>query len=185
MTRLTTALLIGYLLLQASTALGAEIIGPEVQLVDDEVFASARLVLDEKSLLDLKNGIAKEITFYVDLYRVWNIWPDEFIAGKKIIKTLKNDSIRKECIAISFDGMTSIRKRFKDLDSMLNWALSLKEVQVVNTKELEPSKYFVRITAESHVRSLPPVIGYLLFFIPEMEFKISKDSPPFTIGGEQ
>ncbi|HAM53854.1 MAG TPA: hypothetical protein DCP92_25345 [Nitrospiraceae bacterium] len=183
MTRITTVLLIGYFLLHASTALGAEIIGPDVQLIDGEVLASTGLLLDEKSLLDLKNGIAKELTFYIDLYRVWNLWPDEFITGKKIIKTLKSDPVRKECVATSFDGTTSIRKRFTDLDSMLTWTLNLKGVQIANTKELEPSKYFVRITAESHLRSFPPVIGYLLFFIPEMEFKITKDSAPFTIGG--
>jgi hypothetical protein len=66
---------------------------------------------------------------------------------------------------------------------MLTWALSVTGVQIIHIKELEPAKYFVRITVESHARSLPTVIGYLLFFVSEMEFKITKDSPPFTIGG--
>ena len=38
-----------------------------------------------------KNGIAKEITFYIDLFRVWNMWPDEFVLGKTIVKTLRVD----------------------------------------------------------------------------------------------
>ncbi|MGD0886446.1 MAG: DUF4390 domain-containing protein [Thermodesulfovibrionales bacterium] len=183
MTRIAGALLIGFFLFQASTAYGADITGPDVQLIDDEVLASAELSLDETNLLDLKNGVGKEITFYVDIYRVWHMWPDEFIAGKKIIRTLKSDPVKKEFIATSFDGTTLIQKRFKDLDSMLTWTLSINGVQIIHIKELEPAKYFVRITVESHARSLPPVIGYLLFFVSEMAFKITKDSSPFTIGG--
>ena len=36
--------------------------------------------------MTLKRGISKEITFYIDLFKVWNIWPDEFIAGRKIVR---------------------------------------------------------------------------------------------------
>jgi hypothetical protein len=65
---------------------------------------------------------------------------------------------------------------------MLNWALSIKSQQVTHLKELEPANYFVRVSVESRLRSLPPVIGYLLFFVPEKEFKVRADSPPFPVG---
>ncbi|GAB4422427.1 MAG: hypothetical protein OHK0032_17920 [Thermodesulfovibrionales bacterium] len=162
---------------------GAEIVGPEVRLANNEVSVMTGLVLDGKNIDELKNGVSKEITFYIDLFRVWKIWPNEFIAGKKLIKTLRCDPIKKEYTATSFDGATLIKKRFRDFDSMLGWALNLKDIKLINIKEIEPSDYFVRVTVESRLRNLPPVIGYLLFFVPEKEFKVTKDSPAFAIGG--
>lgn len=161
---------------------GAEISMPELHFANDEMFVSATLTLDEKGLADLKNGVEKEFTFYLDVYRVWNVWPDEFVTGKKIQRILTADPVRKEYVATSFDGATRLKKRFRDFDSMLNWALSIKSQQVTHLKELEPANYFVRVSVESRLRSLPPVIGYLLFFVPEKEFKVRADSPPFPVG---
>jgi len=50
-------------------------------------------------------------------------------------------------------------------------------------REIEPGQYFVRVTIESKIRKLPPVIGYLLIFLSENEFKIVKDSGFFAIEG--
>jgi hypothetical protein len=47
---------------------------------------------------------------------------------------------------------------------------------------MEPGTYFVRVSAESKIRKLPPVIGYFMIFLPENEFKITKDSSFITIG---
>ena len=161
---------------------GAELGVPEVQIASDEILVSAALTLDEKGLADLKNGVEKELTFYLDLYRVWNVWPDEFITGKKIRKILTADPVKKEYVATSSDGITRIKKRFRDFASMLSWALTINSREVTHLKELEPANYFVRVSVESRLRSLPPVIGYLLFFVPEKEFKVKADSPPFPVG---
>jgi hypothetical protein len=172
-----------FLLILPFSVFGAEITGPDVRLMDNEIVVTTGLVLDDKNLNDLKNGISKEITIYIDLFRVWKIWPDEFMAGKKFVRTLKSDPVKKEHIATSFDGTTLIEKRFKDFDSMLKWTLNIKDLKLLNTKELEPSEYFIRATAESRLRKLPPVIGYMLFFVPEKEFKVTRDSSFFTAGG--
>lgn len=161
---------------------GSEITNPEVRVVNDEVLVTTGLSLDEKSLNDLINGISKEITFYIDLFKVWDVWPDEFISGKKFVRTLRSDPIKKEFVATSFDGATLIEKRFRTLDSMIAWALNIRNLKIINTKELEPAGYFVRITLESRIRKLPPVIGYLLFFVPEKDYKLTKDSRLFNIG---
>lgn len=160
----------------------ADIIGPEVKIVNNEIRITSGLLADEKQSLDLKNGISKEITFYVDLFRVWNMWPDEFVIGKTIVKTLRSDPIKKENVATSFDGVTIIERRFNELDSMLKWALNITDLKLTSIAELEPDAYFIRITVESRIRKLPPVISYMFFFVPEKEFKIVKDSPTFNIG---
>ena len=153
--------------------------------MNEEIVVSTGLALDEKNISDLKNGIAKEITFYIDLFRFWRMWPDEFIAGKKIVKTLRSDPIKKEYTATTFDGTTLIEKRFKRFDSMLDWTLTIKDLKLINIKELQPSNYYVKVTVESRLRQLPPVIGYLLFFVPEKDFKLSKDSLPLGTGTEK
>lgn len=184
MTRIILFLTLFPLLFSPLMASGSEIAvsGPEARVVNSELLVTTGLSLDDRNLADLKKGIAKEITFYVDLFRVWKTWPDEFIAGKKLVKTLWSDPIKKEHIATSFDGATLIEKRFRNFDSMLNWTLNLKDLKLINTRELQPSDYFVKVTVISRLRSLPPVIGYLLFFVPEKEFKVLKDSAVLTVG---
>lgn len=160
----------------------AEIIGPETKIINNEIYVTTGVTLAEKQLQDLKNGIAKEITFHIDLFRVWKMWPDEFVLGKTIVKTLKADPVKKEYIATSLDGMTLIEKRFKELDSLLNWSLNIRDLKLTNIRELETDDYFIRITVESRLRRLPPVISYLFFFVPEKEFTKVKDSPRFRVG---
>ncbi len=166
---------------KANVARAADIIGPDVRLIDNEIIVSTALTLDEKIMEELKKGISKEITLYVDLFRIWSMWPDEFITGKKIVNTMSVDTIKGEYEAMSYDGITFIKKRFKDFDSMLRWALNIRDIKVADIKGLEKSDYFIRVTAESRLRKLPPVIGYLLFFVPERDFRIVKDSPKFSV----
>lgn len=177
--------LFSLLVMPLRSAFGAEVIGPEAKMTNNEITVTTGLVLDEKNLNDLKNGISKEITFYVDLFRAWRMWPDEFIAGKKIVKTLWCDPIKKEYIATSFDGATLVEKRFKNFESMIIWTLNIKDLRLISTKELEQSDYFVKVTVESRLRKLPPVIGYLLFFVSEKDFRIVKDSHRLPAGGER
>lgn len=185
MARIILSLALLSLFLMPLNALGAEIIGPDARVINDEIVASTGLALDEKNIGDLKNGISKEITFHVDLFRVWRLWPNEFITGKKIVKTLQSDPIKKEYTATTFDGATLVEKRFKRFDSMLDWTLNIKDLKLINVKELQPADYYVKVTVESRLRQLPPVIGYLLFFVPEKEFKLSKDSASLVAGSEK
>ena len=185
MARIILSLAFLSLFLMLLNASGAEIIGPDARVTNDEIVVSTGLALDEKNVDDLKNGISKEITFYIDLFRVWRMWPNEFIAGKKIVKTLRSDPIKKEYTATTFDGATLTEKRFKRFDSMLDWTLTIKDLKLINIKELQSSDYYVKVTVESRLRELPPVIGYLLFFVSEKDFKLSKDSPSLSTGTEK
>jgi hypothetical protein len=171
-----------FLLFSYSLSVAAEITGPEVRFKDNEIFVTTSLSLDEKYIDELKNGIDKQYIFYIDVFRVWNVWPDEFILGKTITKTLKCDPVKSEYIATSGDGSILIKKRFKSFGPMLKWAVSIENLRLANTQEFKPGKYYVRVTVESKIRKLPPVIGYFLIFLPENEFKIKKDSSFFTIG---
>jgi len=170
------------LLFSSSVSSAADIAGPEVKTQGNEIYVTTSLSLDEKQLNELRNGIKKEYGFYIDIFRVWKLWPDEFVLSRSFVRSLRSDPVKMEFIATSTDGNTQIKKRFKSFESMLQWALSFENLNLVHIRDLEPGTYFVRVTVESKIRKLPPVIGYFMVFIPENEFKIKKDSPYFTIG---
>jgi len=174
--------LLSLLLLTYFPAQAAEVIGPEVKVQDREIYVSTGLSLDENYLEELRNGVTKEFRFYIDLFRVWNMWPDEFILSRSFIRTLTSDPVKMEYTATSGDGNMITKKRFKSFDSMLQWALTVSNLKLANGRDLEPGVHFVRVTIESRIRKLPPVIGYFIIFLPENEFKIKKDSPFITIG---
>ena len=174
--------LLSLLFLTYTPAQAAEVIGPEVKVQDGEIYVSTSLSLDENYLEELRNGVTKEFRFYIDLFRVWNMWPDEFILSRSFIRTLTSDPVKMEYTATSGNGNMVTKKRFKSFDSMLQWSLGIGNLKLANVRDLEPGVYFVRATIESRIRKLPPVIGYFIIFLPENEFKIKKDSPFITIG---
>jgi hypothetical protein len=175
-------IIIGFLLCAVSSSVAAEINGPEVKMQGNEIHATASLLLEDKYLQEIRNGIKKEFRFYIDIFRVWNVWPDEFVSSKSFTRIIRSDPVKTEFIATSSDGNTQIKKRFKSLESMLKWALSFDDLKLANVHDLDPGVYFVRVTVESKIRQLPPVIGYFMIFLPENEFKIRKDSSSFSIG---
>lgn len=159
----------------------AAISGPDIVRNGDDVIVSSALLLDKEYESDIKNGLSKEIIFYIDLFRVWEKWPDEFVLGEQLTQTLRCDPVKKEYIATSLKGTRMVEKRFSNCDDLMNWALTIKDFKLLNTAELESSEYFVRVTVESRLMKLPPFIDMLLFFVKETEFKIYKDSRPFKI----
>jgi len=164
-----------------AAAFGQTISGPEVKLNGGEVYATFALDLEAKYVGEIRDGIEKELKFYIDLFRVWKVWPDEFVTGKLYVRTLRADPIKSEFVATSLNGNVLIERRFRSFESMLKWTLSFKDVKLGNTRELGPGQYFVKVTVESKVRKLPPVIGYFIIFLSENDFKVSKDSTVFTV----
>ena len=179
--KILSLLVLFELLTFVRTGTAAEITEISYRLANNELYVSTAVRLDQKIVDELSDGLTKEFTFYIDLFRVWHIWPDEFVLGQKIITTLKSDPIKREYIATRVSGNIYLKKRFNDLEAMINWTMDLPEIKLTNVKELETGTYFVKVTAESRIRTLPPVIGYLLFFVPDKDFSISKNSNRFEI----
>ena len=185
MSRIFSILLLVVAVFCPSAAESQIVAGPEVKLVNNDLIVSFSLGLPDKSLEAIRVGVDKELKFYIDLFRMWKIWPDEFVLGKAYVKTLKVDPIKKEYIATSGDGSVLTEKRFKSFESMMEWVVVFRDLKLTNIRELEPGQYFVRITVESKIRNLPPVIGYLFIFVSENEFRIMKNSTVLTIEGSR
>ncbi len=174
-------LFICLLLFTAVPGFAIEISGVDIKIHNNDIYVTTSVKPDQRFMDDMNNGLSKEFAFYIDLFRVWGVWPDEFVTGRKFVRVLKSNPIKREYVASSIDGNVQLEKRFKDLESMIEWVMNIGDSKLTNTKELEPGSYFVKVSVESRIRKLPPVIGYLLFFVPEKELSISKNSAPFQI----
>lgn len=151
---------------------------------NNELYVTTSINPEAKFTENISEGISKELTFFIDLFRVWKIWPDEFVRGKTITRILKSDPIKREYYALNIEGNITVEKRFKDIDSMISWAFNIADYKLTALKDIERGKYFVKVTIESNTKKLPPLIGYFLFFISEKEFNISKNSHIFKIPPE-
>jgi hypothetical protein len=168
-----------------SSCFAAEVSDVDVRQVNNELIISTALQPDEKLVEDLNNGLSKELVFYIDLFRHWKLWPDEFVIGQKIVRVLQIDPIKREYIGTNVEGNIKTIKRFKDLDTMIVWATNISGIKLTNVRVLEPDDYYVKVTAESNLRKLPSVVGYLLFFVPSKEFSVFKESPTFKLQSSQ
>ena len=163
----------------------SEITSVYVKNLNNELFVSTALKLDQKMIDELASGLSKEIEFRITLFRHHKIWPNESFGGKTIVISLQSDPIKREYIGTSREGRAKTVKRFKDISSMLAWATDVSELKLTTTKNLEGDNFFVQVTAESRAHSLPSVVGYILFFLPTKEFSVSSNSEFFRLGPQQ
>ncbi|GMT48302.1 MAG: hypothetical protein IEMM0007_1868 [bacterium] len=175
--RLFFILILSLVFLHMAEAL--EIKGPYLDFKDSVIRVSFQLDLDSDYVDEIRKGISKEVIFYIDLFRLWKTWPDEFIAGRKVVRKITSDPMKKEYIATSFNGETFIEKRFNSFESMMKWALNFNDVYLTGLKGMPSGTYFVRTTVESRLRNIPSLFGEIFFFLPDREFKVSSDSGLF------
>ncbi|HSW65125.1 MAG TPA: DUF4390 domain-containing protein [Dissulfurispiraceae bacterium] len=176
------ALLVSAFLLTApADAPAAEIRSVELMFQGQDLFVSTQIVPDESFLEELRQGLSKELRLSFEVMNIRSFFPDEYILEKKLRIALKSDPIKREFSARVSDGGIMQEKRFKDIESMNAWALRIQDMKVTNVKELDPGNYYLKVTAESRIRKLPPLLKYLLFFIPETEFAVWRYSQAFSL----
>ncbi|GBE03809.1 hypothetical protein BMS3Abin09_00732 [bacterium BMS3Abin09] len=171
-----------FLATRPANATAPRIIGPDMQIVDNNIIVSISIDNFKDLEKTIKMGIKKEIVFTAELLRVWNLWPDEFIVSKKFEKVIKYDNLRDQYLASSYDGITRVQKKFKDYDEMRDWIFSVNTFNLANTKGLEPSNYYIRIIVESKSLDQIPLLGLLSNFIPAVEMSLAKESDLFRAG---
>jgi len=158
------------------------IMGPEVKIINNNIIVKTSIagLADFEQIV--KASIGKEIIFTAELMRVWDFWPDEFIVSKKIRKIVKYDNLREQYRTSWRDGSTRADTIFTDFNTMKNWILSEDSISLANIKELEPGSYYIRIVVESKSREKIPLIGLLVYLVPEIEMSLAKESQPFVAG---
>ncbi|KAF0182345.1 MAG: hypothetical protein FD164_1184 [Nitrospirae bacterium] len=180
-----TFLVSAFLLTAPADASAAELQTIELMFQGQDLFVSTQVVPDDSFIEELRQGLSKELRLSFEIMNIRSFFPDEYILGKKLRIALKSDPIKREFSARVSDGMSVQEKRFKDIESMHAWALRIQDLKVTNVKELAPGDYYLKVTAESRIRKLPPLIKYLLFFIPETEFAVWRYSRAFSLPSAQ
>lgn len=170
------------LILIPETALTAEILLPEISIRENEIIVHTGLSNIKEIETTIKSGVEKEIVFTIELFKVWNYWPDEFVVSKKIRRIIKYDNLREHYLVTSFNGDLPIERTFRDFSIIKKLIFMIYDVSLVKVKELDPGSYYVRVVAESKSRELPSVIGLLMLFIPEVEMSLAIESYRFNIG---
>ena len=163
-------------------ARAAQINSLSVSMKGDSVFVSARLVMDPSVIKDLKAGIQKDLVFYVDLFRHWSSWPDEYIQGVRIERYLSCDSVKGEYMMTTLERGADEETRYGSCDDLIKNSLVLGGIKLSNLNELTKGRYFVKVTAESKLRNLPPLLAQMFFFIKDKDFSVYEDSPMITLG---
>jgi hypothetical protein len=155
----------------------------EVKQNSDVLLVSVRLELDEDLARELKGGVDKKLIFYVDLFRAWYKWPDEFVLGKRVERELKCDNVKGEYVVTELTRKGPVATRFASCDELLAYALKITDVRLVDAREVEHGRYIVKVTAESHLRNIPPFITVLIPFAKDKEFEVRIKSQVMKIGG--
>ena len=164
----------------------AEVYGPNVKTRGNSILVSTGMNLDEKSIGEINKGVSKDIVFYIDLFRQWRGWPDEFVIGVTVSQTLHCNPVKKEYTAISRRGDEVVEKRFEACDQMINWTMSLPDEKIANKAGLDlEARYYVVTTVESRIRRIPKFLKRVLFFIPDTEFRVEAESEVFVLGDEE
>ncbi|MBF0458676.1 MAG: DUF4390 domain-containing protein [Nitrospirae bacterium] len=175
MNKLKTIVLLFILLLPAAVT-AQESSGVEYAVSGNNITVSVTLSIDESQISLIREGLQKEFVFYIDIFRRWSLWPDEFVKGRKISRVIHANSVKGEYKVISSDETSVLEKRFMSFQSMLKWALLVKDVKIDMSGLEEEGQYFIRVTIESIKQKPPQVIGYVLFFVDDNDFKIKKDT---------
>ncbi|MCX8027175.1 MAG: DUF4390 domain-containing protein [Thermodesulfovibrionales bacterium] len=154
---------------------------PLVRISEGQISITVTVNPPAQFIDEIRQGMTKEIVYYIDLFRIWKIWPDEFVKGRKIVRTIKVNNIKREYLVLSHEGNLIREKRFADVDTMLQWAFSLKDLYLDGISGLDSGKYYVKVSLDAVKKDIPPLVGLLLFFISDKEFSLSSSSEVFTI----
>ncbi|MFQ3573151.1 MAG: DUF4390 domain-containing protein [Thermodesulfovibrionales bacterium] len=154
---------------------------PSVKISDGYISVSAILSPPPEFIEEINQGMTKEIVFYIDLFRIWKLWPDEFVKGKKIVRTIKVNKIKREFLVSSHEENIIREKRFSDIESMMNWAFAINDIRLEGVSTLDHGRYYIKVSADAVKRDIPPLVGFLLFFISDKEFSLSSSSETFVI----
>lgn len=162
-----------------------EVTGPEMEIIENNIIVNSGINNVKEFEEAVKSGVAKEITFKIELLKIWRFWPDEFVMAKKITRIVKFDNLREQYYVSSNYGNSIVEQHFKDYNLMTEKIFITGSVNLANIRELDPGKYYIRVVVESKSTEEPPVIGFLMHFIPEVEMRLVKESKSFIVRGDK
>jgi hypothetical protein len=119
----------------------------------------------------IHSGVPAAFTFYIKLYRVLSLWPDEQITQIELSHNLKYDNLKKAYIVTRSweDNRLLTVKTFEEAQKLMTEVDSLS---IVSLSQLEKGlQYQIRAKAELDKMTLPFYLHYVLFFVSFWDFE--------------
>jgi hypothetical protein len=143
-----------------------------VQATDTDILVSANLIkgFSPTSEEDIRNGIPKDLFYYVLLKRRQPLWFDEEMRSKTVKYTVKYDLLNKQFLVTIRSNGTVHQETMDDFLAMKRLISTINNVRIAGTDVLNnEDTYYVSVKAEMKASQLPFYLDYFLFFIPFLE----------------
>ena len=113
----------------------------------------------------LHSGIPMQFTFYVELYRTRDNWPDEELVALEFNHTLKYDTL-KESYQLEIEEQKNRIFTYSTLDKAMATMNDINGLRVIELAKLIPdNSYELRMKAELFKKTLPMNLHYIVPFI--------------------
>ena len=113
----------------------------------------------------LHNSIPMHFTFFIDLYRTRNNWPDEELTSLEFSHTLRYDALT-ERYQLEIEEQKGRKTTFKTLKEAMQVMNEINGLKVIELSRLQPdSSYELRMKAELYEKTLPMNLHYVIPFI--------------------
>ncbi len=124
-------------------------------------------------------GVPATFTYYIELYKIRDLWIDKKVSDIKAIHTIRYDTLKKEFyINRSWENAAPIvTKSFLDSKSLMCQISSLELVELSKLKK--GNQYQIRAKAELSKVTLPLYLHYVLFFVSMWDFETDWHSIDF------
>jgi len=143
-----------------------------VKQQDGRIYVSAVLSPGLGSHLDddLRQGLAKDLYYYLVLKQRQRVWFDEEIVAVTIKHSIKYDLLKREYVVTSRLPSGTTQTILPDFPSARNLVSRVDHIPVADVSSLRRGKkYLVSVKAEMRAPQLPLYLDYFLFFIPFLE----------------
>lgn len=113
----------------------------------------------------LHSGIPMQFTFFIELLRTRENWPDEELASIEFSHTLKYDTLKEE-YQLELGEQKNRKYTYNSLAEAMQAMNEINGLRVIRLTNLSPdSSYELRIKAELLKKTLPMNLHYLIPFI--------------------
>ena len=129
------------------------------------VFATLANSFTPEMVEVLHSGLALHFSFFVELYKTTEKWPDELIATRNFQHTMTFDTL-KETYKITLEEENNTLTSFRSLAEAKTIINEINGVKVVDLQQLLPNHiYKLRIRAELYQKTLPLSLHNILPYL--------------------
>ena len=128
----------------------------------------------------LHSGIPMHFTFFVELFRTRNNWPDEELTSMEFSHTLKYDTLQ-ERYQLEIEEQKNRKATYVTLKEAMQVMNDINGLKVVELTKLQPdSSYELRMKAELYEKTLPMNLHYVIPFISLWDMETDWHTIEFT-----